>query len=116
VPVASCVASGYWVINLTLGIFMTGKKDIAAITVSETKKPYGLAYLVYFHIFLCCASLVYIARYTIPIAFSPETFHIFFDPTRWHVAFAAVAAFALISLFFIFARFSAPQRVHNGPI
>jgi hypothetical protein len=88
------------------GHLMTGKNDIAAITVSEAKTPYRLAYLVCFHIFLCCASLVYIARYTIPIAFSPETFHIFFDPTRWHIAFAVVAAFALISPSFIFARFS----------
>src|ERR1700733_6504333 len=85
---------------------MMGKKNIAATTFSEAKKPDGLGYLVCFHIFLCCISLVFIARYTIPIAFSPETFHIFFDPTRWQIAFAAVAAFALISPFFIFARFS----------
>ena len=33
--------------------------------------------------------------------FLPATFHVFFDPTRWYFAVAAVAAFALVSCVFI---------------
>ncbi len=33
-------------------------------------------------------------------------FHVFFDTTRWYAAVAAVAAFALVSSVFIFARFT----------
>lgn len=59
----------------------------------------GLLFLICFHVVLCCVSLVYLSHY------HPE-FHIFFDPSRLHVAVVPVAAFALVSYFFIVADFS----------
>ena len=47
-----------------------------------------------------------IANYWLPVAFSPATFHVFFDASRWYVALAPAAAFALVSSVFVFARFS----------
>ena len=65
-----------------------------------------LGLLICIHIVVCCVSLVYVARYRFPVAFFPPTFHIFFDPSRWYVAVAVVAAFALVAILFALARFS----------
>ncbi len=62
--------------------------------------------LICVHIVICCVSLIYLADYRFPIAFDPTTFHIFYDPSRWYVAAAVVAAFALVSPVFVVARFS----------
>jgi hypothetical protein len=72
----------------------------------KAERPLGLAFLIVFHIAVCCVSLVCAASHQLPLAFTPSTFHIFFDPERWYVAVIAVAAFALISPVFIFSRFS----------
>jgi hypothetical protein len=66
----------------------------------------GLGVLISVHIVVCCVSLIRIAAYRYPVAFDPTTFHIFFDPSSWHVAAAAVAAFALVASLFTFAKFS----------
>ena len=58
------------------------------------------------HTVICCVSLVYAADGTFQISVDPAPFHIFYDPARLHTAIAAVAAFALLSIAFCFARFS----------
>jgi hypothetical protein len=68
--------------------------------------PMGLAFLICSHIVVCCVSLIYVANHKIPGAFLPATFHVFFDATRWYVAVTVVAAFSIVSCFFIAARFS----------
>jgi hypothetical protein len=84
---------------------MTGK-ETRPIVADQTERPLGLALLVCVHIVICCLSLIYIASDKYRIGFTPATFHLFFDPARWYVAAIVVTAFALISPFFIFARFS----------
>jgi hypothetical protein len=70
-------------------------------------REYGrLALLICFHIVICCVSLAYLADNDPPVAFDPVVFHLFFDPSRLHVAVAVIAAFALVSPVFWFARFS----------
>ena len=59
----------------------------------------GLALLICFHIVVCCISLVYVSK------FYPE-YHIFYQPTGLPGAVAIIAAFALISVLFVFAEFS----------
>jgi hypothetical protein len=66
----------------------------------------GLALLICFHIVICCISLVCLAENNPPVAFDPVVFHLFFDPSRLPVAVAVIAAFALVSPVFVFARFS----------
>jgi hypothetical protein len=63
-----------------------------------------LAFLIGFHIIVCCFSLVLLSQYTFLL--SPPTFHIFFDATRLNIAVVVVAAFALFSSPFTLARFS----------
>jgi hypothetical protein len=65
-----------------------------------------IASLVGLHIILVCVSLVQVATYTYPIAFLPETFHLFFDPSRWWPAAIAVAAFGTVSILFVLKDFT----------
>jgi hypothetical protein len=65
-----------------------------------------LAFLICFHIVICCVSLVWVANYKVPFAFDPTTFHIFYDPARLHIAVVVVAAFALVSSLFVVVEFS----------
>src|ERR1700761_810952 len=58
------------------------------------------------HIVVCCLSLVVVAYYRIPDDLKPDKFHIYFDPSRWYVAVAAAAVFAVVALLFMRARFS----------
>jgi len=64
-----------------------------------------LAFLICFHIVICCVSLIYVADNDHPVI-DPTPFHMFFDPARLHIAVAVIALFALLSLLFVFARFS----------
>jgi len=73
---------------------------------SEAARPLSLVFLICSHIVVCCVSLVQVANYNIPVAFSPATFHVFFDAARWYVPVTVVAVFAIVSSVFIFARFS----------
>jgi hypothetical protein len=58
-----------------------------------------LTFLIFFHVVLCCVSLVYVSQYH-------DAFHIFYDPARLYVAVALVAAFAVVSYLFVLADFS----------
>jgi hypothetical protein len=59
----------------------------------------GLVLLICFHIVVCCVSLTCVA-YLKPV------YHIFIDPARLPIAVAAVTAFAVVGLLFVFADFS----------
>jgi hypothetical protein len=71
---------------------------------SET--PVRLAMLIFCHLTICFLSLAYIARFKHGDYFNAALFHIFYDPSRLHIVVIVVAAFALLSLLFAFARFS----------
>ena len=51
---------------------MNGKEKRLIVT-DKAEKPLGLALLICFHIVICCVSLVFIAGYKFPIAFSPAS-------------------------------------------
>jgi hypothetical protein len=86
-------------------LLMNGRERWPIVT-DKTARPLRLALLICLHIVIGCVSLVYIAGYELSIFFITAPFHIFFDPTRWYVAVVVVAAFALVSSLFIFAKFS----------
>jgi hypothetical protein len=65
-----------------------------------------IALLICLHTVICSLSLVYLADGKVQVSVVPATFHIFYDPARSQNAMVAVAAFALVSLVFCFARFS----------
>ena len=67
---------------------------------------FRLGLLIGVHIVVCCVSLVLVAYHRIPDDLKPDKFHIYFDPSRWDVAAAAVAAFAIVALLFVRAGFS----------
>jgi hypothetical protein len=71
-----------------------------------TPERIRIACLICLHTVICCVSLVYVADATFQVSVHPAPFHIFYDPARLHIAVAAVAAFALLSIAFCFARFS----------
>jgi hypothetical protein len=73
---------------------------------TEREAPVRLAFLILFQLVLCCVSLNYIARFKDGDYFNSTLFHIFYDPARLHTAVIVVAAFALLSILFTFARFS----------
>lgn len=52
----------------------------------NAERPVRLAFLICFHCIICCASLVYISYFRFPDYFTAATFHIFYDPARFHVA------------------------------
>jgi hypothetical protein len=72
----------------------------------QSGERFRLALLICCHITICCVSLMYLADNDPPVAFDPVVFHLFFDISRLHIAVSAVAAFAVFSAFFLFARFS----------
>jgi hypothetical protein len=65
-----------------------------------------LGLLIAIHIVISCVSLIYVAASKYPNAFNPAEFHIFYDPSRWYVAVAAVAAFAFVACLFPLCDFS----------
>ena len=60
-----------------------------------------LTFLVCFHIVICCVSLAYLANSRVP-----SDIKLYYDEARLYRAVATVAAFALVSPVFAFARFS----------
>jgi hypothetical protein len=70
------------------------------------ERPIGLAVLICFHCVICCASLVYVSYFRFPDYFTAATFHIFYDPARFHVAAIVTALFGTVALLFVYARFS----------
>ena len=81
-------------------------KEFWRAVADTAEKPAGLACLVGCHLVVVCVSLVLIAQFSLPGYFKPPAFHIFFDPARLPGAIAVIAAFAVVSLLFAFARFS----------
>jgi hypothetical protein len=74
----------------------TNKNWLLAGANSERR---GLAFLICFHIMLCCVSLAHVSQYH-------DEFHIFYDPGRLYVAIILVAGFALVSYPFTRVDFS----------
>jgi uncharacterized membrane protein YidH (DUF202 family) len=70
------------------------------------RERFRLSLLIGVHIVVCCVSLVVVAYHRIPDDLKPDKFHIYFDPSRWYVAVASVAVFAIVALLFVRARFS----------
>src|ERR1043166_941838 len=66
----------------------------------------GLACLICFHCIICCASLIYISSFRFPDYFTAATFHIFYDPARFHLAAVVTGLFGIMALLFVYARFS----------
>lgn len=73
---------------------------------NDQRARFRLGLLIGIHIIVCCVSLVLVAYCRIPTDLKPDKFHIYFDPSRWYVAAATVAAFAVVALLFVRARFS----------
>jgi hypothetical protein len=71
-----------------------------------TAERIRIACLMCLHTAVCCVSLVYLADSKFQVSFDPAQFHIFYDVARLPNAVTVVAAFALVSLAFCFARFS----------
>jgi hypothetical protein len=71
-----------------------------------TAERIRIACLMCLHTAICCSSLVYLADDKFQVSFHPATFHIFYDAAGLANALTAVAAFALVSVAFCFARFS----------
>jgi hypothetical protein len=65
-----------------------------------------LAFLICFHIIVCCLSLVYSADKEYAVAVDPPTYHLFYDPALLYSAVIAVVAFALVASLFTFGEFS----------
>ena len=60
----------------------------------------GPTFLIYFHIVICCVSLIYVAEFYVALKI------VMFDETRLYAAALNIACFALISVLFTFSRFS----------
>jgi hypothetical protein len=71
-----------------------------------TGERFKIAFLICLNTAICCLSLVYLADRAGHMGVDPAVFHIFYDPARSQNAIIAVAAFALVSFVFCFARFS----------
>ena len=81
----------------------TARRPIVA---GEAARPLGLAFLICAHIVACCVSFIHIGNPEIRGMLLTSTFHVFFDTARWQIAAMVVAAFALVSTVFLFARFT----------
>jgi hypothetical protein len=66
----------------------------------------GLTLLICSHVVMCCLSLYYVAHFRYLGLVDTQVFHILYDPDRLYSAIVAIAAFALVSTLFMFARFS----------
>jgi hypothetical protein len=74
--------------------------------VTSAARRLGLASLIFFHCIICCGSLVYISYFNFPDYFTAATFHIFYDPARFYLAAAVAVLFGIVSVVFVYARFS----------
>jgi hypothetical protein len=68
-------------------------------SLQQARNRLGLAGLIYFYIIVCCVSLVYLFPFY-------KAAGILFDETQLYGAIVIVAAFAPVSILFVFARFS----------
>ncbi|TYL84591.1 hypothetical protein [Bradyrhizobium cytisi] len=69
------------------------------------ESPGGIGVLICLYILTACFSLRAVTTFS-PHYFSAAAFHIFYDPARVPMAAAVVAAFALVGMIFMVARFS----------
>jgi hypothetical protein len=65
-----------------------------------------LAFLICFHIIICCLSLAYAADMEYAVAVDPSTYHLFYDRALLHGAVLAVAIYALVLSLFTLGPFS----------
>jgi hypothetical protein len=79
--------------------FMPNTANFAADSSQPSRERIRLACLIYFHLMMSCVSLIYLAELYDKAA-------ILFDQDRLFGTMACVAAFALVSIMFVFARFS----------
>src|SRR5436305_182738 len=79
---------------------------VRAETAPSAERRLALACLIFFHCLVCCASLVYISYFKFPDYFTAATFHIFYDPPRFYLAAAVCVLFGIVSIVFVYARFS----------
>jgi hypothetical protein len=68
-------------------------------SLSQPRAHFGPAFLIYSHIIACCVSLALVSQIY-------HYAHIWFDENGLYNAIVVIAAFALVSIFFTFARFS----------
>lgn len=76
------------------------------VRVPSAEGRFGLAFLIFFHCIICCASLVYISYFKFPDYFTAATFHIFYDPARFYAAAGVCFLFGIVSIVFVYTRFS----------
>jgi hypothetical protein len=72
---------------------------LAENSLPQSRARPGPAFLIYWHIIACCVSLALVSR-------SYTYAHIWFDENGLYTGIVVVAGFALVSIFFTFARFS----------
>lgn len=70
------------------------------------ERPIGLAALICFYCVICCVSLVYVSYFRLPDYFTAATFHIFYDPARFHIAAIVTILFGTVAFLFVHVRFS----------
>jgi hypothetical protein len=73
---------------------------------SLSRQRLVLTFLILSHVIVCCVSLYYAAHFTYRGQAESRLFHILYDPDRLFTAIGAIAAFSLLSIPFVFARFS----------
>src|ERR1700686_3212225 len=66
----------------------------------------GLTFLICCHVIICCVSLYYVAHFSYRGLAEAKLFHILYDPGQLYRAIFAIALFSLLSVLFVFARFS----------
>jgi hypothetical protein len=94
--------SGYLIHELESRLMLANQNWLTI----NAEKPVGLAFLICFHVMICCVSLVYVSYFKFPDYFTAALFHIFYDPARLPNAAAVAAAFTPVSFLFTYARFS----------
>jgi hypothetical protein len=71
-----------------------------------SRQRLGLTSLIFSHVVICCISFYYVAHFKYQGLVDTKLFHILYDPVRLYPAILTIAAFSLVSVIFIFARFS----------
>ena len=74
--------------------------DVPNLAAMRSRVQLGPAFLIYFHIVICCVSLIYVAEFYTNLKI------VLFDETRLYAAALNISLFALVSILFTFSRFS----------
>src|ERR1700737_4614529 len=75
-------------------------EDVPDFASKWSRVRLGPAFLIYFHIVICCLSLIYVAEFYANLKM------VMFDEARLYAAALNIAPFALASILFTFSRFS----------